>query len=371
MVVERNKVFMAATSLQVPLRRRHSRYELTAPVEVTVLRSGIPQNLPGRLVDAGLGGVSVVLPGDLFPGESVGVEFRLADAPATVQARARVRYQDRIRCGLEFSTVSADKLELVRIWTDQRYRVMVSAADTVNLVEPPEPQFLQSAHSVAHSAVQSRDVRPSRPAGWASRPRRDTGRMAKLLVLLAVTVAIVGGVWTYQRFGAVRQGPLAAARSPLLRRVMVSADVMQSLITYRTMPAYPHAAERQGIQGTVLLDTVVGKDGRVLEVHPASGPPELANAAIDAVKNWRFSPFTLDGDAVEVETTIGVEFRINDPGPGAPGALGGRPKPSASQPLPPQPAVPRPSTSQPSTSKPATSQPTQSQPNPSQPTALQ
>jgi len=48
-----------------------------------------------------------------------------------VQARARLRYQDRIRCGLEFSTVSADKLELVRMWSDQRYRVMVSAADTV------------------------------------------------------------------------------------------------------------------------------------------------------------------------------------------------------------------------------------------------
>jgi TonB family protein len=155
---------------------------------------------------------------------------------------------------------------------------------------------------------------------------------------------------------------------------MVSADVMQSLITYRTMPVYPQAAERQGIQGTVLLDTVVGKDGRVLEVHPASGPPELANAAMDAVKNWRFSPFTLDGDAIEVETTIGVEFRINDPGPGAPGALGGRPKPSASQPLAPQPTGSRPSTSQSSASKPAkqvTQQATESQPGLSQPTALQ
>src|SRR5258708_5394245 len=130
---------MAAIPLQVPLRRRHSRYELTSPVEVTVLRSGIPQNLPGRLVDAGLGGVSVVLPGELYAGETVGVEFRLADAPAMVQARARVRYQDRLRCGLEFSTVGPDKMEWVRIWTDQRYRGMVSAADTIKLVDPPPP----------------------------------------------------------------------------------------------------------------------------------------------------------------------------------------------------------------------------------------
>jgi len=311
---------MAATSRQVPLRRKHSRYELTAPVEVTVLRSGIPQSLPGRLVDACLGGVSVVLPGELFPGESVGVEFRLADAPAMVQARARVRYQDRIRCGLEFSTVSADKLELVRMWTDQRYRVMVSAADTVKMVQP---QFLQSTPS----AVRSKNIQDTRAAGREGAERRSTRRTAKILVLLAVLAGVAVGIWTYERFSKVRLPVPAAAASDLLqRRVMVSTDVMQSLITYRTMPVYPQTAERQGIQGTVQLDTVVGKDGRVLEVRPAGGPPELTSAAMDAVKNWRFSPFTLDGDAVEVETMIGVEFRINDPGLGAP-----RSKPPAPQ----------------------------------------
>ena len=82
---------MAAIPLQVPLRRKHPRYELTSPVEVTVLRSGIPQNLPGRLVDAGLGGLSVVLAGDLYIGESVGIEFPLPNSSELVQARARVR----------------------------------------------------------------------------------------------------------------------------------------------------------------------------------------------------------------------------------------------------------------------------------------
>jgi len=331
---------MAAVSLQVPLRRRHSRYELTAPVEVTVLRSGIPRNLPGRLVDAGVGGVSVVLPGELFPGESVGVEFRLADAPAMVQARARVRYQDRIRCGLEFSTIGADKMELVRIWTDQRYRVMVSAADTIKLMDPPEPQLPQGALASARS----KQIHSRTPVAAEASAIRGT-RRAKLLVLLAIAAVVACGFWTYQRFGAAQlRGPVAA--DPLSRRVMVSADVMQSLITYRTMPVYPQRAERQGIQGTVLLDTVVGKDGRVLEVRPTNGPSELTTAAMDAVKNWRFSPFTLDGDAVEVETTIGVEFRINDPSPAAPGFSRDRSKPTASQPA----------TSQPTTSQPTASQ---------------
>jgi TonB family protein len=325
---------MAAVSLQVPLRRRHSRYELTSPVEVTVLRSGIPRNLPGRLVDAGVGGLSVVLPGELFPGESVGVEFRLADAPAMVQARARVRYQDRIRCGLEFSTIGADKMELVRIWTDQRYRVMVSAADTIKLIEPPEPQFLQGALAGARS----KQIHPGTAVTAQGPATRGTGRTTKLLVLLAIAGAVACGFWTYQRFGTSQpRGPVAA--DALSRRVMVSADVMQSLITYRTMPVYPQTAERQGIQGTVLLDTVVGKDGRVLEVRPTNGPSALTTAAMDAVKNWRFSPFTLDGDAVEVETTIGVEFRINDPGPAVPGFSRDRSKPAASQHPPSQPTA--------------------------------
>ena len=299
---------MAAASVQVPLRRRHARYELTAPVEVTVLRSGIPQCLPGRIVDAGMGGVSVVLSADLYPNETIGVEFQLADAPATVQARARVRYQDRLRSGLEFSTVSADKLELVRLWTDQRYRVMISAADTVRVINPPAPPFLQSAQAKSSA---------SRRSDWGLRQdsARGIGIKAKLLFLVVFTAVLASGVWTYLRFGTAQHLPAAApvaASEGLLRRVIVAADVMQSLITYRTMPVYPQVAQQQGVQGTVMLDTIVGKDGRVLEVHPTSGPPELTAAAVDAVKNWRFSPFTLNGDAVEVETTIEVEFRLKD-----------------------------------------------------------
>lgn len=287
---------MAAVPLQIPLRRRHSRYELTCPVEIAVLRSGIPQNLPGRIVDAGVGGISVVLSGDLYPGESIGVEFQLADAPSMIQARARVRYQDRLRCGIEFSTVSPEKLELVRRWTDQRHRVMVSPADTIRIVPPVEPQFLQAAQPKPQPK------------------RRGMSRGLKVATMLAVVGSVALGVWAYQHFLASSRLRAQSVAGPeaFQRRVIVAADVMQSLITYRTMPVYPAPAQQRGIEGSVLLDTVVGKDGRVLEVRPSSGPPELATAAVDAVKNWRFSPFTLNGDAVEVETTIEVEFRLKD-----------------------------------------------------------
>lgn len=291
---------MAAIPSHTPFRRRHARYELTCPLEVTVLRSGIPQNLPGRIVDAGLGGISIVVSADLFPGESIGIEFQLADAPAMIQARARVRYHDRLRCGLEFSTVAPDKLEFVRLWTDQRHRVMRSQADTIKLVPLAEPSFLQVA--------QPRVLPPKPPA-----PRRGTRRIAQVLALLAAAVALSFTPWAYQHFVAA---PRLLAHAPppeaLHQRVIVPPDVMQSLITHRTMPDYPELAQEQGVEGSVLLDTVIGKDGRVLDLRLISGPAPLAPAATDAVKNWRFSPFTLNGDAVEVETTIEVEFRLKD-----------------------------------------------------------
>ena len=324
---------IASTPLQTQLRRRHSRCELTCPVEVTVLRSGIPQNLPGRIVDAGLGGISVVLSSDLYPAETVGVEFQLAGAPAMVQARARVRYQGRLRSGLEFTTVSPDALELVRLWTDQRHRVVLSPADTVQVVATEMPEeglpFPQSAQTGVRRKWDLRDD-PAQDstvkekaltdqAGHRS-VRRGMNRTAMAAILLAVVAVLAVGAWAYfhrlfpsrAQAQATEQVPAQVSPDPLLRRVIVAADVMQSLITYRSMPAYPDAAQQRGIQGTVLLNTVVGRDGRVLEVRPESGPPELASAAADAVKNWRFSPFTLNGDAVEVETTIEVEFRLKD-----------------------------------------------------------
>ncbi len=292
---------MAAVPLQVPLRRKHPRYELTSPAEVTVLRSGIPQNLPGRVVDAGLGGLSVVLAGDLYIGESVGIEFGLPNSGEFVQARARVRYQDRIRCGLEFSTVNATKLELVRQWAETGHPVIVSAADTAKFAPvATELNFLST-----------------RPQQKWSRRRASRTAPLTLLGLLFALLAMGGGWWSYYhptKFSKLLTSPERAAltATPDIppQRMIVAADVMQSLISYRTMPVYPEAARNKDIEGGVLLDTVIGKDGRVLDVQLISGPPELAQAAIDAVKNWRFSPFTLNGAAVEVETTIEVAFKL-------------------------------------------------------------
>ena len=82
-------------------RRRWLRYRVQALLDVTVVRSGVADTLPGRSVNLGEGGISAVLAGELLPGESVGVEIRLPQAADPLRARALVRHQDKLRSGLQ------------------------------------------------------------------------------------------------------------------------------------------------------------------------------------------------------------------------------------------------------------------------------
>jgi protein TonB len=87
---------------------------------------------------------------------------------------------------------------------------------------------------------------------------------------------------------------------------------MRSQVLTRTVPDYPEAARRSGLEGVVMLVVVVDKTGRVTEVRPISGPEILSDAAAKAVKQWRFAPFLVGGEPMEVETTIDVGFRLTD-----------------------------------------------------------
>ena len=78
----------------------------------------------------------------------------------------------------------------------------------------------------------------------------------------------------------------------------------------QVMPSYPSEAKSKHIQGTVVLHAVIGKDGTVNSLDVVSGPAELTKAAINAVKQWRYSPIFLNGIPVEVDTTISVIFTL-------------------------------------------------------------
>jgi protein TonB len=90
------------------------------------------------------------------------------------------------------------------------------------------------------------------------------------------------------------------------------AEVSQGLLVKQVPPVYPPLARQARIQGTVVLRAIIAKDGSVENLELVSGHPMLVNAAMDAVMQWQYKPYVLNGAAVEVQTTINVNFSLVD-----------------------------------------------------------
>jgi TonB family protein len=92
--------------------------------------------------------------------------------------------------------------------------------------------------------------------------------------------------------------------------IAVKPEIMQGQAIHRVTPVYPEDAKKAKIQGTVKLDAVIGKTGAVEQVNVVSGPEKLQQSAVDAVRQWTYKPFLLNGDPVEVKTTISVVYSL-------------------------------------------------------------
>src|SRR5262249_34756617 len=95
------------------------------------------------------------------------------------------------------------------------------------------------------------------------------------------------------------------------KRIRVGGQVQQAKLVNRPTPLYPPIAKQARIQGTVRLEAVISKDGRIDQLRVVSGHPLLVQSALEAVKQWRYQPTFLNGDPVEVATTIDVNFTLS------------------------------------------------------------
>ncbi len=93
-------------------------------------------------------------------------------------------------------------------------------------------------------------------------------------------------------------------------KVRVSSGVAEGMLIQQVKPQYPASAKLARIEGKVVLQAVIGKDGTIQNLHVISGHPLLTPAAIDAVKQWRYKPYYLNAEPVEVETQIVVNFLL-------------------------------------------------------------
>ena len=162
-----------------PSRRRGLRYNVQAQLDVTVLRSGIPDTLPGRSVNLGEGGLAAVLAGELLPGEAVGVEIRFPKAADPLRTRALVRHHDRLRSGLEFVGMTSEQQVAIRVWAGE---MKAEPEETVQAATPVGTTDGKESESRSSVPSRARHVNP----GTAARLPTLSGTRRRLLCAIGV-----------------------------------------------------------------------------------------------------------------------------------------------------------------------------------------
>ena len=285
-----------AMALEKAQRRGSPRYPVNVALDVIALRSGVPENLPGRCNDLSQGGVGGMVAGELAAGQHVAVELRLPNVGVPLRARALARYQSRLRCGLEFAGLSVEQREMIRYWV---YRSATEPVDFRKPVDVRKEERGGVASVEAHAVVAKPAAAPVRRIRIGR--RGFYGLLACMLALAAL------GWWQWQRSWSELEAHAQAAESGL----QVSPETMEKRIVTKVQPVYPEAARTAGTEGLVVLDAEIAADGNVQRLRPVSGPGLLVHSATEAVQSWKFEPYLSNGKPVAVETTIAVEFRLN------------------------------------------------------------
>jgi len=135
-------------------------------------------------------------------------------------------------------------------------------------------------------------------------------QMAATGVVGGVPGGIPGGQMGGVIGGIISSTPVAVPKVATPQRVRVSAGVTSGLLVRKVNPNYPPLARQARIQGTVVLHAVISKDGTIENLTLVSGHPMLAPSAIEAVKQWKYKPYLLNGEPVEVDTEVQVNFTL-------------------------------------------------------------
>ena len=104
--------------------------------------------------------------------------------------------------------------------------------------------------------------------------------------------------------------PVTVVRPPSPSTLRLPSRLVESTIIYKTIPQYPTIAKAAGVQGTVVLQAMISKAGTIENLQVISGNQMLRQSAIDAVKTWRYRPYLLNDQPIEVETTVSVIFKL-------------------------------------------------------------
>jgi protein TonB len=180
-----------------------------------------------------------------------------------------------------------------------------SAAGNATKFRAPKPASKNTPTStrIAASVPKTQEAPPS-PVG-------TTGGMLGG-VPDGVVVGVPSGVFSEMLNRAPSVPVLAKSPAPTpVKRMRIASRVAEANLIHDVAPQYPPEAGRARIEGTVVLMAVIDKDGSVKDVRIESGLPILAQAAIDAVRQWRYKPYMIDGEPVEVDSRITINFTLS------------------------------------------------------------
>ena len=158
-----------------------------------------------------------------------------------------------------------------------------------------------SVNPVSASTMNAQLSAPSRISASLKQPSPSDQAPA------ALSANSIGG-------GAALPGSIfAASRGPrVTTSPVISAGVAQGLLVHRTQPIYPAPARTANMSGTVVLKAQISKSGQIMGLKVISGPPVFVASALNAVKSWRYKPYMLNNQPIEVETNINVIFSVGN-----------------------------------------------------------
>jgi protein TonB len=202
--------------------------------------------------------------------------------------------------------------------------VTTSAAETHTPSPITQPQGQPKSQDQSMAPVSPSKASPAKPANQpydgVLRPPAETPRNIGMVskeeappnVMTATPESIPGGLpggVPNSVSNIVKDIPVAVPK--VADKVRVSSGVAQGLLVHQVTPEYPALARQARVQGTVVFQAVIGKDGTVRNLHVLSGHPLLIEAALDAVRKWRYKPYYLNGEPVDADTQINVKFTLS------------------------------------------------------------
>jgi len=170
----------------------------------------------------------------------------------------------------------------------------------------PAPLFIKERHLLQRVALLIREVSMSRSRMMVS--------ILAMLVLMTAAFYITAGWFplTGEPVLAQDQNDGLAVNAPQRDPLHIGGKVMDSRLIRRVDPVYPESAKRARVQGVVVIKVTINEEGFVFDTQVVKGHPLLSQAAVDAVKQWQYSPTLLNGERVPIIATVSVVFNLNE-----------------------------------------------------------